>query len=96
MVFQSIAKLICIFEKEKLKVVPYDLISDVINTFFTALLSIKHIGSIDRISFGLSNLCRNIFDLKASELSDLPITLLNSILKAIEQNGFLLYLYFNV
>lgn len=66
---------------------PIDTISNVINTFFTALLSVKHIGSIDRISLGLSNLCRNLFDLKGSLLADLPFTLLSSIIKALENNG---------
>ena len=50
--FQTLTHAVCSFEREKIRVVPKSLVKELVNTFFTALLSIKHLGSIERISTG--------------------------------------------
>jgi hypothetical protein len=58
------------------------------NTYFHALLNIKHMGSIDRIAQGLSILCKSMFNTKNPLLPNLAEKLLDQILIALETNNF--------
>jgi hypothetical protein len=42
--------------------VPKDSLIKLINTYFYALINLKHMGSVDRISNGLGKMAKVIFD----------------------------------
>ena len=60
LVFQSIGGLLSNgFSSEY---IPSETLIKLINTYFYALINLKHMGSIDRISKGLGKMAKVIFD----------------------------------
>jgi hypothetical protein len=51
---------------------PIDNLINLVNTYFFALINLKHMGSVDRISKGLRKMSKVIFDHESKELSELP------------------------
>ena len=62
---------------------PKEVIS-MVRCFTDALLSIKHLGAIDRISSGLSQFCSRFYEMSSIHYSGLAKELLDSILKSLQ------------
>lgn len=45
---------------------------ELVNTYFYALINLKHMGSVDRISNGLSKMAKVIFDQEDNDLLKVP------------------------
>jgi hypothetical protein len=60
LVFQSIGGLLS--NKNCNNFIPSENLIKLINTYFYALVNLKHMGSIDRIAKGLGKMARVIFD----------------------------------
>ena len=88
LLFQNLANLIYLSEKEHLNLFKYEDIELLVNCFFESLLWIKHIGSIDRISSGLSLLSQNFFAVNNPKLYNLTQDLLEKILSNLQNNVF--------
>jgi hypothetical protein len=56
--------------------IPSDSLVTLVNTYFYALINLKHMGSVDRISNGLAKMAKVIFDNEDKKLSELPEKLL--------------------
>jgi len=59
-----------------------------VNTYFYALINLKHMGSVDRISSGLAKMAKVIFDNEDKQLNGLPEKLLSKLLVNLEQGNF--------
>jgi hypothetical protein len=70
LVFQSIGGLLT--NENSSIYIPSESLIRLINTYFYALVNLKHMGSVDRISKGLGKMSRVIFDHESKELSKLP------------------------
>ena len=60
LVFQSIGGLVGATNSTKF--IPKEELIDLVNTYFYALINLKHMGSVDRISLGLQKMSKVIFD----------------------------------
>ena len=52
--------------------VPKKELNELVNTYFYALINLKHMGSVDRISNGLSKMAKVIFDQEDKDLMKIP------------------------
>lgn len=60
LVFQSIGNIVG--TNQSTNYIPTDSLVKLVNTYFYALINLKHMGSVDRISNGLSKMAKVIFD----------------------------------
>lgn len=60
-------------------------VRSMVKTFTDALLSIKHLGAIDRISNGLSQFCSKFYEMSSVHYAGLAKELLDSILKSLQE-----------
>lgn len=70
LVFQSIGNMVGTTHSNLY--IPSDPLVTLVNTYFYALINLKHMGSVDRISNGLAKMARVIFDNEDKKLSLLP------------------------
>jgi len=74
LVFQSIGNLVG--TSLSTKYIPAESLVQLVNTYFYALINLKHMGSVDRISNGLGKMAKVIFDNEDKLLNQLPEKLL--------------------
>lgn len=60
-------------------------VRSMVKTFTDALLSIKHLGAIDRISNGLSQFCSKFYEMSSVHYAGLAKELLDTILKSLQE-----------
>lgn len=70
LVFQSIGGLMA--NTKIAPKVPKKELIELVNTYFYALINLKHMGSVDRISNGLSKMAKVIFDQEDKDLMKIP------------------------
>lgn len=70
LVFQSIGNLVGTIHSSQY--IPNEPLVQLVNTYFYALINLKHMGSVDRISGGLAKMAKVIFDNEDTQLSLLP------------------------
>lgn len=70
LVFQSIGNMVGTNHSNSY--IPTDSLVQLVNTYFYALINLKHMGSVDRISNGLAKMAKVIFDNEDKRLSQLP------------------------
>lgn len=68
--------------------IPTDSLVKLVNTYFYALINLKHMGSVDRISNGLGKMAKVIFDNEDKRLSELPEKLLDKLLTNLREGNF--------
>lgn len=68
--------------------IPKEEMIELVNTYFYALINLKHMGSVDRISIGLQKMAKVIFDHEDKELSQMPEKLLNRLLELLSDGKF--------
>jgi hypothetical protein len=86
LLFQKIAIIIHSCDLHNISIINKDYLEKFTQTFFFSLLSIKHLGSIDRISEGLSTLFKTIFESKNPILPGLAENLLEKLLGYLDNN----------
>lgn len=60
--------------------IPNQALVQLVNTYFYALINLKHMGSVDRIASGLSKMAKVIFDNQDKQLNGLPEKLLSKLI----------------
>lgn len=86
MVFQSIGSLMR--NPVLAKNIPKKELIELVNTYFYALVNLKHMGSVDRISCGLSKMAKVIFDQEDSDLMKIPEQLIDKLLMLLTDGKF--------
>ena len=86
LVFQSIGNLVA--TQTSGLYMPAQPLAQLVNTYFYALINLKHMGSVDRISTGLGKMAKVIFDNEDKELSQLPNALMDKLLVNLKEGNF--------
>ena len=86
LVFQSIGNMVGTNHSNSY--IPTDALVQLVNTYFYALINLKHMGSVDRISSGLGKMAKVIFDNEDKRLSQLPERLLEKLLTNLKEGNF--------
>lgn len=68
--------------------VPRKQLRDLVSTYFYALINLKHMGSVDRISNGLQKMAKVVFDQEDPDLLRIPEELLTKLLQLLSDGKF--------
>lgn len=92
LLFQYLGNLVSVNERRSPPSVPSfidtDSLKGIINHFFNCLINVKHLGSIDRIAQGLSQLCRIMNEGREPSLPQLADNLIARLMGSLETNSF--------
>jgi hypothetical protein len=86
LLFQSIGNITATTCSQKY--LPVDALIQLVNSYFYALINLKHMGSVDRIAGGLGKMAKLIFDNEDPRLSQLPEKLLERLITNLRDGKF--------
>lgn len=89
LLFQGISQIIQFCERNSLKyLIEASKLESLAQLCFESLLSVKHLGSIERIAGGIKKLCYTIFESKDPIIPNLAEKLAEKVLDHLEKNQF--------